>query len=119
MYKELMIRYDGSEGKTLPDGRIMEWAERLAERFNRGPLNCGEFVSNAAMVDAIRLLIAKGVLDHEEVVFRYEGKDIRPNRYGMIVHWPKGFCDSRDNILEELLIASIKIQKEEKDAIKG
>lgn len=116
--KELVISYMEA-GLTIADIKVMKWAEELAEIFHKGTVSCLRIVSNAAMVDAIRLLIAKGVLDYKEVVFRYEGKDIKPNRYGMIVHWPNGFCDSRDNILEDLLTASIKIQKEEKDAIKN
>ncbi len=108
--KELVISYMEA-GLTIADVKAVKWAEELAEIFNKGTVSALRVVSNAAMVDAVRLLIAKGVLNHEEVVFRYEGKNIKPNRYGMIVHWPDGFCDSHDNILGDLLTASVKTRK--------
>lgn len=116
--KELRIIYDKG-GLTHPDAEIMKWAEQLAENFNQGSRYYECFVSNATMVDAIRLLVATRVLNHEEVVFEYDDEVLRPNRYGMIERWPKGFCDIPGDILEKLLIASLNKRKEEKNGPKG
>lgn len=122
--KELRIIYDAG-GLTRADTEIMKWAEQLAENFNQGSRYYECFVANAAMIDAIRLLIARGVLNHEEVSFEYktdllhEGEVIRPNRYGRLEPWPRGFCDTSIDIISELLMISIKKRKEENDGIKG
>lgn len=60
-------------------------------------------ISSVLMVDAIRLLIMKGEINHKEVVFRFEGRDLEVDKNGMLRVWPKGFCNIYDDILEELL----------------
>lgn len=116
--KELVISYSAG-GLPLADSKAMKWAEELAETFNKGTKSCVRAVSSAVMVDAVRLLTAKGILNHEAVFFLYEGKVIHINKYGMITDWPKGFCDSRCDILEELLTLAFKNRKEERNESKG
>lgn len=102
----LIIEYDSVIGEIVPDGHVRDWAESIAESYAM----CKEpkdllhtTVSSVLMVDAIRLLIMKGEINHKEVVFRFEGHDLEVDKNGMLRVWPKGFCDIYDNILEELL----------------
>lgn len=113
MGKTLEIYYS-EEGECLPDMKVMDWAKKLVEDFNSTDCHDQVYkvcVSGALMVDALRLLIAKGTLDHERVVFKYEDKLIKPNRYGYLESWPKGFCDHSCDILEELLFKAAELRK--------
>lgn len=67
----------------------------------------------------IRLGIVKGEIDFPIMFAFYtkeENFEFSPNKYGAIVNWPKGFCDSVVRMCEEILILATKKRKVEKAA---
>ena len=102
-----------ARGLAIADGEVMNWAENLAKEFNRRTTSFLRAVSCETMVNAIRLLIARGVLDHKEVVFTNGEETIRSNRYGRLDSWPKGFCSQTCDMMEELLMTAYVKKKNE------
>lgn len=93
-----------SEGSVLPDQKVEIWAESVTKRYKaRGGTKL--HVSAALMVDAIRIQVIRGNIAPEDVQF-FNGDDPAPigiNKHGRLEHWPAGFCDVQDNMLNELL----------------
>ena len=49
---------------------------------------------------ALKEKVAIGELDHNSILFRFNGKDIPINEYGAIIDWPDGFCDLETSLAE-------------------
>ena len=99
--KKLMIEYD-LYGLVLPDMKVLRWAEKLAEKFNKGTDSFLVSVSSGFMLDAISLMISRDILNHEEVVFKYEDIMLQPDPSGK-TKWPAGSHNYYGDLLEELL----------------
>jgi len=97
----LIVEYDPIKGKVVPDGEVRKWADNVIEMHERNK-GLHTTAGSVIMIDAIRVLVMKGKLAGEKIIFRFEGKDLEVER-GYLKHWPKGFCDTYDEILEDLL----------------
>lgn len=98
----LIIEYDSINGEVVPDGCVQEWANKLIEKYGEsGDLTV--VVGSVLMIDATRLLVAKGKLNREEVVYRFGDLNQSPDKSGMLRVWPKGFCDFYTDILGGLI----------------
>ena len=60
-------------------------------------------VNNELMIYAFRILVKRGVIPHNNIVFKFKEQVIRLDRNGRIECYPHGFSDTLDNILMELL----------------
>ena len=60
-------------------------------------------ISNELVVNYLRVEVKHGVIGCDEMVFRFDGKDIKINDRGRLMSWPKGFCDRSEKIFEELI----------------
>lgn len=75
-----------------------------AEAHARTLLYCDELhTSNHLVVDWIRVMIKEGLFDHKDIVFEYNGQILEADRNGRIEHWPLGFCDHTEKVLERLI----------------
>lgn len=101
----LIIEYDSVNGEVVSDGKVREWADRLVKVYKdrKSARNLTVIVGSVLMVDMTRLLVMKGKLNHEEIVYRFRDLDQSPDKYGTLRTWPKGFCDLHNDILTDLI----------------
>lgn len=105
----LIIEYDTLEGRVIPDGNVLEWADNLAETYNK--IDSGDLtiiVSSAIMIDATRLLIKEKKLNHKEVTYKFEEQNIEVDKRGTLRIYPEGFCNTHYNILARLIDWGLK-----------
>lgn len=60
-------------------------------------------VSSFLLINQIRILVKRGKWNCDNIIFLYENYKIRINEDGRLSHWPEGFCDIYDHILNELV----------------
>lgn len=58
--------------------------------------------SSEILIDAARCLVRRGTIDYKNILFVFDGLEIRCDKFGSLEEWPKGFCDIRNNYLAEL-----------------
>jgi hypothetical protein len=91
------------DGICVPDVKTMETAESFVQRANeQGVMHEIKF-SQAMILDAFRVLIKRGVVDHTLVTFKFQGKVFHSNADGQLSDWPRGFCDLTEDYLLEIL----------------
>lgn len=96
------ITYDPKLGKSVPDGKVQSWVETfISDALTHNVKACK--VGSELMIHAIRLAIKQGKLDHNDVVFVFEGEEIKSDKDGRMFHWPLGFCDHYESFLSKLL----------------
>jgi len=111
---KIIIEYC-EEGEYLPDHEVQGWYDDLTQNIKNGVVNGHIRLSSELMVEMTRLLVVRGILKRDEIIYRYKGEDLLISKNGRIHKWPKGFCDNRDNIMEEILTKTyLKVQKEYK-----
>ena len=67
-------------------------------------------VSSELMVELTRLLVVRRIIKPDEIIYKYKDKFIKIVKDGGLLTWPKGFCDKRDLILEELIDFRYKLK---------
>jgi len=123
----LIVQYTQKGGCSFADGEVLDavrkdWAEaqRQASFKVRGlgqdmGIN-GTYrrdVSSTLYIDALRLLISRGEIDHKKVTILYRKTNISDTRMstvftlnsdggGRLDNWPEGFCDVHEEFLTEL-----------------
>jgi hypothetical protein len=60
-------------------------------------------VSTENIVEAFRVLVVRKEIDHNQIMFKFEGRHLPINEHGMLSDWCKGFCDTIDNFHTEIL----------------
>lgn len=94
----MIITFDPNNTDNLvPDGQVEAKAQEIADAKK------DVTISQAILVDAIRVLVNQGKLDADDFLFRYKDIDLIVNDYGRIDEWPKGFCDLPTDLLTKLL----------------
>ncbi len=103
---KLIIEY-AKNGEYLPDHLIDEWFDGLAATINIDWKHIDSTrhltIASELMLMKTRLLVTRGHVDPSDIIYKYDGTDIKISKDGGLHTWPKGFCDNNDNILEELL----------------
>lgn len=91
------------DGYCTQDSKTMEYALGLVDNANE-PNNMYQVRFGQAMIlDAVRVLIKRGVIDHSLVVIRYKDNAMYVGKKGHLSDWPRGFCDHTEDYLMELL----------------
>jgi hypothetical protein len=49
------------------------------------------------------VLVLRGEISHEDMIFEFNGEAITIDADGKLSHYPKGFVDWYDNFFDELL----------------
>ena len=98
----LIIEYDPNEmwySAATSDGDVetfvcdtwTNYSNPYPYRERYGDMNIT--VSNESVITMFRLAIMRGVIDHDEIAFKFNGELLYPTDEGMLLHWPEGFCD--------------------------
>ena len=85
------------DGLFVPDNKVMETAQKIIDEKK------DVVVSQFLIIDAIRVLIKRKMINHRDVVFAYNDEIIPIEENGRLNDWPDGFGDIHDNLLIELL----------------
>jgi len=104
----ITIIYDAYIGTSIPDGFVNKTVDEILERYRSGKEFGRLEYSNALLIHAMRLAVKHGRITHDEVRFEFKERGepchvLYPDRNGNLAHWPKGFCDHMDKILEGLI----------------
>lgn len=98
----LTVIYDPINGPAFPDLKVMEHASNIIALYKEGTVTVCP-VGTDALVQAFRVQVARGNINHNELEFQYGGASISVDSCGMLKCWPSGFCDEYENMLMELL----------------
>jgi hypothetical protein len=115
---KITVEYNPLAGHVIKDGEAEEWIDEIIKTaFNiEDEKDLVITVASSLLVDFFRLRLAEGVLSTDQIEFTFMGEVIRHNSYATFEHWPKGYCDTGDHVLEGLLTCQSKIFKERKKA---
>jgi hypothetical protein len=97
--EQYMITIEYCEyGRAVSDFDCLDWLDIVKSSTD------GYFqVSTSVPISVIRLAIAKGEINYNNVVFIYNNITLNINEYGSIIDCPKGFCDIQIKISEKIL----------------
>jgi predicted ATPase len=107
----LIINYDPVNGEAVPDGKIFSYVKDLVVIAEARIVPMEVTVGSSTIIEEIRALILEGVLSHKDILFKFERKELRVDKYGNLNSWPKGFCDTYENILERLVFHKENAEK--------
>jgi len=91
-----------AKGEAVSDFEWEYWASQVKADIAAGK-DSVFYVATSLAIEGLRLEIARGRIDPDDVVFRYDGEDIRSDATGMLDCWPLGFCDVTTHILHEII----------------
>lgn len=91
-----------------------EWlARQIYNRYisYRSELDYTYQTSTESLVTAFRMLIAEGVISHEEIQFEFDGEILKPLPDGQLEKFTKGFCDAELDMMFRIIKTRINIDK--------
>jgi len=98
------------EGDAISDFACNDWLENILNQEGDMHLQ----ISTSPPCNALRLAIVQGRIPCEDVMFEFEGKELPPNKYGAIMHWPDGFTDLDCTYSEQILRGAIDMRQAER-----
>lgn len=111
---KIHIAYDPIHGVPYADGTCWSlWSSLLAGCSTADSAVIDIHTSTSNMVNALRVLIKRGTVSHEDVTILYKRPDGVPemliaDKDGRLDHWPDGFCDFDEKVYDELIDWSVK-----------
>ena len=116
---KLIIEYNADGGYIFPDGKIEAWVNETVKQFKNKLRNNIEedrklIVANTIAIDFFRLALAEGRIEKDQIEFVFEGKTLEHNKYGVIKHWPKEYCDIPIKPMVKMMEIGAKIAKEKR-----
>ena len=105
------------EGEAISDFEVEAWVDAVIDQERKAHFKHYK-VTNSIPFSAIRLAIVQGRIPCENVTFFFDGKEIRPNKYGAVQDWPKGFCDKEVGYMEQTMRLAVNMRQAERAAKK-
>ena len=98
------ITYDPVNGTPIADGRVVSFANEIVE-VNKLGLDVRRTIASETVIHELRLRVAKGKIAHTDIVFVYNGQELRVEKDGgyPIDSWPIGCGDFLERKCFELL----------------
>jgi hypothetical protein len=88
------------------DKEFKDFIEKYCECKEKGYDTLREWYCTDLGIAMIRIMIVRNLIPFDEVVFRFEDKEMHPDEDARFHNWPVGFCDKMDEILGELMIGN-------------
>jgi hypothetical protein len=98
MSTKTVIIYQKTGGLVCSDGTVMEMARQII-KMERSTIN----VSTGLIIDAVRVMLATGEIDVDDVEFQFDGMVLKHGQDGRFVDWPTGFNDTIEGLLMQIL----------------
>lgn len=89
---------------SLKDGEIYLFADQVQNNIKESTTNIEYIVTNFLAIMELRARIAEKKIDWTKIQFSYKGNIIPHNEQAKMQHWPAGFGDAYDLILDRLLL---------------
>jgi hypothetical protein len=99
--KRLTVPNDNLLEKVC-DGGAEKYVKDIVKRA-AGGMYTVLLTSQELIIDYVRVCIMEKIISPKDVEFLYNDKVIIPDENGMLDHWPEGFCDYRDKLLNKML----------------
>ena len=93
--------YDSVTGLAIPDGIAMQRAKLIA--ISSSQSDGQMFFSTENIFQAVRILVKRGLIKKEDIVFVFNDVEMRIDNDGRVENWQDGFCDTIDRFNEILL----------------
>lgn len=97
----LTIHYHAG-GTSYSDFDLLEKAQDILNRYKQGELSRLE-VSTSNIIEALRVMVSRKEISHEDIQILFEDHDIRLNEHVEYSIFPKGFMEHERNFLREIL----------------
>ena len=98
----ITVVYDPVDGKAVAEWKVAEFVSDVVELYKRsGKVTI--FVGLSQLVDEFRIRVIRREIEHEQLLFMFNGQYIKVDPTGMLERWPTGFCDFIDGQLTVLL----------------
>lgn len=102
----LIIHYT-KEGMAFSDFNLLEEAEVVVNAYHEGRIQ-EVSVSTTNIIEAIRVLVCRGEIEHDEVVVHFKEDIIELNDKIEFSHYPVGFMDWEQRFLCEIIKKRLK-----------
>lgn len=102
---KLIINYDPINGEAVPDRKVYSYVKELFVVAEARSEPMQVTIGSCIIIEEVRALISEGALSHEDIVFKFEGKELLCDKFGFLAHWPiwpVGFGDAYCNILKRI-----------------
>jgi hypothetical protein len=101
------------DGEAINDFQAKGWIAHITNvvQSAKGKNDVTYKVSTSLPLNLVRLEIAKGTIDCNDIYFLFNGEQVVINQYGCISNWPKGFADIDCDVAEQTITASLKKRK--------
>lgn len=99
----LIIEYNASQGVVVPDANARDYAFSVIKGY-RSSLrdDITITVASETLMNAFRVLVSQGAMDHNEFKIKFEGALIDVTKDGRLKKWPPGLCDITSKMLRAL-----------------
>jgi hypothetical protein len=120
----LAIKYDPEHGIICHDANVMQTALNIYNRYSKAE----ELISDDSktvytvgmelIIECFRILVLREVIPYNDIEFLFYDKEndqeilILIDKFGNCDYWPKGFCDYRDNLIDEHLSTKYPLEDE-------
>lgn len=106
----IRVHFDPQDGMTIAEGRAADYIADVVKKAAAGDVAEYRF-GQSLLISLLRLAVNRGELNHQDVMFYFEERELPVNAYGVINDWPAGFCDTEDRVIEELVLLSARKSK--------
>jgi hypothetical protein len=105
----MIVTYDPTDYRSaVPDALAEQEAANIVAR------GVDTVVSNAMVIDCLRVQVVEGHLSKDEVIVQFNGEPLVLNKYANFDKYPNGFCDHSVNIIQELMTTQIRMRRAER-----
>lgn len=95
----ILLVYDPAHGIPTSDGLAAEFVADIVESTADHLI----YTSSSLVIDYFRLAVFKTELSPNEIIIRFNDKEILLTKEGRFSDCPVGFCDYMENILMQLI----------------
>lgn len=89
-------------GKAYSDFGLLDRAYEIVQRYREGEISSIN-VSTGNIIEALRVLVSRGELNHSEIVINFGGEEITLDKLVNYSSYPKGFMDWEKGFLREII----------------
>lgn len=90
------------EGKAYSDFNLLDRAYEIVQMYREGEISSIN-VSNGNIIEALRVLVSRGELNHSEIVINFGSEEITLDKLVNYSSYPKGFMDLEKGFLRKIL----------------
>ena len=104
------------DGEPISDFNYEDWITRIKNYFLYAKEQDWYLkASTDIAIQALRLEIAKGNINCEDITFAFKDEKFKANKYGVFNKVPDGFCKAHFDLIWQIIRVGIDKHKEDKN----